>query len=167
MWRQLVSWNNCFNWQADVRQCDIISCSALVLPTRSRDARWQRCRVCDPVSKKNAIFGRWRHPLSITIPSVCLISKRKRAIDDYRHLLQTMSLIIPFILFAVIITIHISCTGSRRRIDRVFAVTLESLPRIGVVELTNAPYPKHVPFACWSALTNIAVTPAGQPAIGY
>ena len=79
------------------------------------------------MSKKSAIFGRWRHPLSITIPSVCLISERKRAIDDYRHLLQTVSLIIPFILFAVIITIHISCTGSRRRIDRVFAVTLESL----------------------------------------
>ena len=112
--------------------------------------------------KKSAIFGRWRHPLSITIPSVCLISERKRAIDDYRHLLQTMSLIIPFILFAVIITVHISCTGSRRRIDRVFAVTLESLPRIGVVELTNAPYPKHVPFACRSALTNIVVTPASH-----
>ena len=28
-------WNNCFNWQADVRQYDVISCFALFLPTRS------------------------------------------------------------------------------------------------------------------------------------
>ena len=30
-----------------------------------------------------------------------------------------------------------------------------------------APYPKHVPFTDTSAITNIAVIPAVQPAIGY
>ena len=58
-------------------------------------------------------------PLSITIPCVCLSGERKRAIDDYRHLLQTMSLIISCIVFALIITINISCTGSRRQKARV------------------------------------------------
>ena len=88
----------------------------------------------------------------------------KRAIDDHRHLLQTMSLIIhvPCIVFALIITINILCTGIQKA--RVFAMPL---PRIGVVELNNAPYPKHVPFTCASALTNSAVTAAVQPAIGY
>ena len=112
----------------------------------------------------------WRPPLSIAIPSVSISisSERKRAINDYRHrrrhLLQTMSLIISCIVFALIITINISCTGGRRQIAHAFAMPL---PRIGVVELTNAPDPKHVPFTGTSALTNIAVTPAVQPAIGY
>ncbi len=89
-------------------------------------------------------------PLSITYRS-----ERKRAIYDFRHFLQTMSLMISCIVFALIITINISCTASRRQKARVFAMPL---PRIGVVELTNAPYPKHVPFTGTSALTNIAVT---------
>ena len=82
-----------------------------------------------------------------------------------------MSLIISCIVFALIITINSSCTGSRRQKASVFPMPL---PRIGVVELsqlTNAPYPKHVTFtgmrAGTSALTNIAVTPAVQQAIGY
>ena len=57
--------------------------------------------------------------LSITIPSVCLSSERIRATDDYRH--QTMSLIISCIVFALIITINISCIANRRQ-KAVFAI---------------------------------------------
>ena len=46
-------------------------------------------------------------PLSITIPSVCLSRERKRAIDDYRHLLQTMSLIIIYyIMYCICLDYH-------------------------------------------------------------
>ena len=97
--------------------------------------------------------------LSNTIPSTCL--SKQRAQKGYRRLPASSS---NRIVFALIITIHILCTGSRGQKARVFAMPL---PRIGVVELTNAPYPKHVPFTGTNALTNIAVTPAVQPAIGY
>ena len=130
----------------------------------------KRCRVREP--------PRHLAPPPVNHHSWCLSKQRASAkgpstITDIfleSPLPQTMSLIISCrpIIFALIITIDISCTGSRRRIARVFAMTL---PRTGVVELTNAPYPKHklrhVPFTCRSALTNIYVTPAGQPAIGY
>ena len=49
-------------------------------------------------------------PLSITYRS-----ERKRAIYDFRHFLQTMSLMISCIVFALVITINISCTASRRQ----------------------------------------------------
>ena len=85
---------------------------------------------------------------------------KQRAQKGHRRLPASSS---NRIAFALIITINISCTGSRRQKARVFAM---SLPRIGVVELTNAPYTKHVPFAGTSCTrTNIAVTPAAQPAI--
>ena len=98
-------------------------------------------------------------PPSITVPSMCL--SKQRAQNGYQRLPASSS---NRIVLALIITINISCTGSRRQKACIFAMPL---PRIGVVELTNAPYPKHVPFTDTSALTNIAVTPAVQPTIGY
>ena len=47
---------------------------------------------------------------------------------------------------------------------RLFAMPL---PQTGVVEFTNAPYPKQVSFNGMRAFANIGVTPAVQPAIGY
>ena len=74
-------------------------------------------------------------PLSVTIPSTCLSKQRAR--KGYRGLPASSS---NRIVFALIITINVSCTGSRRQKACVFAMPL---PRIGVVEFTNAPYPKH------------------------
>ncbi len=126
---------------------------------------WVRRANRDPIYT-DRFAAVWVGAAPVNHHSLCLSlsGERKRAIDDYRHFLHTMSWIISCIVFAMITTINISCTARRRQKAHVFAMPL---PRIGVVELTNASYPKHVPFTGTSALTNIAVTPAVQPAIGY
>ena len=52
--------------------------------------------------------------LSCCQSPLLVFSECKRAIDNYRHILQTMSLIIARIVFALIITINISCTAVDR-----------------------------------------------------
>ena len=98
---------------------------------------------------------RFELALLITIPSVCLSSERKTAIDDYRHLpqSQTMSLTLLIIMYCICLDYYnehaMHMTGSRRQIARVFAMpSMMPLPRIGVVELTNAPY--DIPNTCRS-----------------
>ena len=65
-------------------------------------------------------------PLSITIPSACLSKQRER--KGYRRLPASSSNRI----FALIITINISCTGSRRQKARFFAMPLSRIGGGGI-----------------------------------